>query len=57
MQKEDPAAGAKLGCPGKAPALYLGSMQKAGREVTLEPWHYLQGCPGPPWEKPLSQVG
>lgn len=57
MQKEDPAAGAELGCPGKAPALYLEMMAKAGKSVTLEDKHSLHGCPGPPREKPMRQVG
>lgn len=57
MQKEDPAAGAELGWPGKAPALYLEIMWKAGKSVTLEDKRSLHSCPGPPWEKPIRQAG
>lgn len=56
MQKEGPAAGVELGCPGEAPALYLGGMWKRRKWVTLGYQHSLHGCSGPPWEKPVRQV-
>lgn len=56
MQKEDPAAGAELGCPGKAPALYLERTWKTRKSVILEDKNsLLHGGPGTSLEKQVGQ--
>lgn len=58
MQKEGPAAGPKLGCPGEDPALYLGNMWTSEKWVTMGFYkHDLHGCPRPPWEKSMEAGG